>query len=489
MKVGGIVARQPNILFLFPDQLRADFLGCYGAAFARTPAIDALAAESTVYERAASMHPVCIPARAALLTGCNAVSTGVLTNNYWLRPDHEGCGMPSWPTLLSRAGYHTEGIGKMHFIPWDDPEGFAHRVVSEDKRHIHIQDDYADYLAAHGLQKRRGWDEEGYTEYLMASVSGIPYEHQVDVWCGREAVRFLETYDGDKPFACMVAFPGPHDPYDPPADWAQKFDPAEMPPALPRTADSDAFRDELIKSHRGGSSRIDLANFPDSTKRRVRAHYSALIAMIDTQVGAIMAALARRPDADNTIVVLAADHGDFVGDYGFLGKNLFFDAAMHVPMIVRIPGGPKGQRSRELVTVTDLFATFLAVAEVANDTGKDSYPIPTLAPEGASRRRYALGAVGNGVCIQDGRWRLSRYDNGLATLYDLDLPTAEQVNLIDAPEAQAVRAELDAALTAELLKAAQVGFRDKRYRYVTMTAGHPAHERGWQRPYPWDGIA
>ena len=483
------MSKRPNILFLFPDQLRADFLGCYGATFARTPAIDALAAESVVYERAASMHPVCIPARAALLTGCNAVSTGVLTNNYWLRPDHEACGMPSWPTLLSRAGYHTEGIGKMHFIPWDDPEGFAHRVISEDKRHIHIQDDYADYLAAHGLQKRRGWDEEGYTEHLMASVSAIPHEHQVDVWCGREAVRFLDSYDGDKPFACMVAFPGPHDPYDPPADRAAGFDPADMPPALPRTADSDRFRDELISSHRGGSSRVDLGHFPEATQRRVRAHYSALIAMIDEQVGAIMAALARRPDADNTIVVLAADHGDFVGDYGFLGKNLFFDAAMHVPMIVRRPGGPKGQRSRDLVTVTDLFASFLAVAGVEDATGKDSYPIPALAPAGAPRRRHALGAVGNGVCIQDDRWRLSRYDNGLATLYDLDLPTAEQINLIDAPEARTVRAELDAALAAELLKAAQAGFRDRRYQYVTMSAGHAAHSRGWERPYPWNGVA
>jgi arylsulfatase A-like enzyme len=481
------VGKRPNILFLFPDQLRADFLGCYGAEFARTPAIDALAAEGIVYERAASMHPVCIPARAALLTGCNAVSTGVLTNNEWLRPDHEACGQPSWPSLLARAGYHTEAIGKMHFIPWDDAEGFSHRVISEDKRHIHIEDDYAAYLAGHGLRKRRGWEEEGYTESLMASISSIPAEHQVDVWCGRQAVEFLDSYDGDKPFACMVAFPGPHDPYDPPADWAARFDPADMPPALPRNADTDRFRDELIRQHRSGSSQVDLANFPEATKQRVRAHYSALIAMIDEQVGAILAALARRPDADNTIVVLAADHGDFVGDHDFLGKNLFFDAAMHVPMILRLPHGPKGQRSGELVTVTDLFATFLAIAGIDNKTGRDSCALPAVAAEGAPRRRHALGAVGNGVCIQDSRHRLARYDNGLATLYALERPAAEQVNLVDAPEAQDIRAELDAAMAAELLKATRVGHRDKRYPYVTMTAGHPAHRHGWRRPYPWDG--
>jgi arylsulfatase A-like enzyme len=156
------VDRRPNLLFIFPDQLRADYVGCYGAGFARTPAIDALAADGVLYERALSMHPVCVPARAALLTGCNALSTGVLDNTHWLRPDHDSCGMPGWPSLLAAAGYHTEGIGKMHFTPWDFSEGFDHRVISEDKRHTLIEDDYGDYLAGHGLKKLRGWEEEGF---------------------------------------------------------------------------------------------------------------------------------------------------------------------------------------------------------------------------------------------------------------------------------------------------------------------------------------
>lgn len=479
------MTRRPNILFLFPDQLRADFLGCYGAGFAQTPAIDALAAEGVVYERAASMHPVCIPARAALLTGCNAVTTGVLNNNQWLRPDHEACGMPSWPSLLARAGYHTEGIGKMHFIPWDDEEGFTHRVIAEDKRHIHINDDYAGYLAGLGQRKVRGWEEEGYTEHRMASISAQAPEHQVDAWVGRQAVAFLDSYQGDKPFACMVAFAGPHDPYNPPRSYAQRFDPADMPPSLPRTPDSDRFRDELIKSHRGGSSKIDLEDFPEETKRRVRAHYSALIALIDEQVGAILEAVARRPDAGETIVILAADHGDFVGDYDFLGKNLFFQPAMHIPLIVRVPGGPKGVRSQELVTITDLFATFLAIAGVENRTGMDSHPLPVLAPADAKPRHHALGALSNGFAIQDARHRLARYGNGAATLYDLVDDPSEQHNLID--QADAIRAELDTALARELLRATAGAHQDKRYPYVTMTAGHPAHEHGWQRPYPWDG--
>ena len=132
---------RPNIVLLFPDQMRADFLGCYGAGFAKTPNIDKLCAESLQYRDAISPAPICIAARASLLTGFNCIKTGVFTNDQWLRPDHSACGMPTWPELLSGHGYHTEGIGKMHFYPWDIKEGFDHRVIAEDKRHLDIEDD------------------------------------------------------------------------------------------------------------------------------------------------------------------------------------------------------------------------------------------------------------------------------------------------------------------------------------------------------------
>ena len=78
---------RPNIVFIIADQLRHDFLGCYGADFVNTPHIDALAARGMRYERAYSSSPVCVPARASLLTGLNAVRNGVTGNGAWLRPD------------------------------------------------------------------------------------------------------------------------------------------------------------------------------------------------------------------------------------------------------------------------------------------------------------------------------------------------------------------------------------------------------------------
>ena len=94
----------PNIVFLMPDQLRSDFLSCYGANFISTPNIDSLAAEGIRYERAYSASPVCVPARASLLTGLNAIRTGVLDNGLWLRPDLAACGLRTWPEYLNEQG-------------------------------------------------------------------------------------------------------------------------------------------------------------------------------------------------------------------------------------------------------------------------------------------------------------------------------------------------------------------------------------------------
>ena len=110
----------PNIVFLFPDQLRPDFLSCYGAEFIKTPNIDALAKEGVRYERAYSGSPVCVPARTALLTGMNAIRNGVTDNLHRIRSDYAEAGIKTWPQILSDAGYYTTGIGKMHFYPWDE---------------------------------------------------------------------------------------------------------------------------------------------------------------------------------------------------------------------------------------------------------------------------------------------------------------------------------------------------------------------------------
>lgn len=474
--------RRPNIVFLMPDQLRWDFVGAYRQPHARTPHLDALAMRGTVFERCLSPSPVCIPARASMLTGHNALSTGVLNNNHWLRPDHDACGVPSFATLLSAAGYHTEAIGKMHFIPWDRSEGFRHRVIAEDKRHIHIRDDYHDYLAAHGLRKFAGPEEPGYAEGRMASISLVPPEHQVDAWVGARSVAFLEAYRGDGPFFLWCAFPGPHDPYNPP-DALLGAVAGEMPSAFPATPETAAFRPDMIAAHRQGSAGVDIATFDATAKRRIRRHYQALVGLIDRQVGAIVAAADARRDGRETLVVFSSDHGDFLGDFDFLGKVLFFESSLRVPIIVAGAGTPCG-RSDALVSLTDVFATFCEAAGVASPR-QDSMPLPGLG-RGAARREHVMGATDAGYMIADARCKLSRYRNGVCTLHDVAADPAEQRNLWDDPASSPIREALDRALQAWVLASVLDGHKDKTYPYMTMTPDHPGHRRGWQRSYPAD---
>ena len=98
------MSRPPNIVFLFPDQLRRDFLGCYGATFIDTPNIDWIADNGVRYDNAYSASPLCVPARTALLTGMNAVKNGVTDNLHAIRPDYNDAGIRTWPQLLAEAG-------------------------------------------------------------------------------------------------------------------------------------------------------------------------------------------------------------------------------------------------------------------------------------------------------------------------------------------------------------------------------------------------
>jgi len=422
-----------------------------------------------------------------MLTGQNSIATGVLNNNYWLRPDHDELGVPSFAKILSDAGYHTEAIGKMHFIPWDKSEGFDHRIIAEDKRHIHIRDDYHDYLLDNGLKKYAGPEEPGYVEGRMASISLVPLEHQVDTWVGERSVEFINSYNKDQPFFLWTAFPGPHDPYNPPkelidAELINEVDLVSMPEAFNSTAETLDFRPAIVAAHASGSAQVDISNFTPAMKKRIRLHYQALIRIIDKQVGDIVCAVdALDKNGRDTLIVFSSDHGDFLGDYDFLGKVLFFESSMRVPMIVSGAHIPPG-RSDALVSLSDIFATFTQAAGVTV-TAQDSIPLPGIGL-GDAERQCVMGATDMGYMICTSQLKVCRYHNGVITLHDFVKDPEEQNNLYKNPEYHEQRDALDRHLSTWLTHSVMDGHADKEYPYMTMTPDHPGHRRGWQRTYP-----
>lgn len=478
------MTNRPNLLFIIADQLRADFLGCYGANFVKTPHIDALAAQGIRYERAYSTSPVCVPARASLLTGMNALRNGVLDNSLWLRPDLAACGVRTWPEMLNSAGYYTAGIGKMHFYPWDINHGLQYRVVAEDKRWIHIRDDYYHFLRAHGERKYHGNEHEGYLENKGAIVNRLPWELSVDHFVGEEACRFLKIYSGDGPFAAMVSFPGPHCPYDPNQEFLDQIDPQQMPPAIP-TAPNDA--PQLLRQNVEGNARpwngVDYSTFTDAHKQKIRAHYAASVNQIDVEIGRIMATLKEQGLLENTVVIFTSDHGDYLGDHGFIGKGIYYEGAIHVPLIVRLVGGSAGVYDG-LVELTDITATLLAFAGAQPPQPMDSRPLPEIGLA-TQPRSILFGFVSNGWMAYDGRWKLCKYATGEQHLFDRSADPDELINRVDDPATFHELRRMDDALTREVMRSAALSYHAQKVDTTGMSQEEGFGKEGWQRTYPY----
>lgn len=480
-------AGPPNVVILLPDQLRPDFLGCYGADFVATPAMDALADEAVRYTRAYSSSPLCVPARTALHTGLHPLRTGVLDNIFGLRPDYSAVGIRTLPEQLADAGYLTAAVGKLHFYPWDDRQGYQYRLIAEDKRHLNVRDDYWHFLADHGREKRHGSELPGYAENNGAAVTDLPWDLSVDHFVGEAACHFIREHADEQPFALVVGFPGPHDPYDPNEEFLAKVDRERLPQSIPAVP-GDA--DRLHANNRAYASadwaRLDLSDFPESTKQTMRAHYAALIAQIDLEVGRIVETLRAVGADDNTVIILASDHGDCLGDYDHFGKGVFFESAARIPLLVRLPGGVgRGTTSNALVDLYDLHPSILQICGLPVRSMVDAQALPDPVVAGADARRCIVGALADGWMIRTDRYKLHRYMSGECLLFDIEEDPHEQHNLCRSGEHRDILADLDAQLTTTVMRLVARGRDDLAVIDDAGFAGRGQYGcEGWQRRFP-----
>ena len=476
---------KPNIIFLFPDQLRADFLGCYGADWFDTPNIDRIANSGVRFQNSFSASPVCVPARTALLTGMNAVRNGVTGNLHNLRADYRDAGLETWPELLAANGYYTAGIGKMHFYPWDERRGFQYRVVCEDKRWLHVRDDYYQYLHELGLHKMHGNEFEGYHDGKGAVVSTMPWEHSWDRFVGKEARKFIREYGSEGPFAMMVGFPGPHCPYDPSEEFLEGIDDSKIPAAAPEAPGHiSKLRQQNVAGNRRPWNGVDYTEFPDQAKLKVRKHYSALVKQIDHEVGEILDALEEQGLLENTIVILSSDHGDYLGDHNLIGKASFFESAIRVPLVAMGPGIGQGQVRDEMVELSDVTPTMLALAGVEIPAWYDAQPLPGEGLPGSSGRERIFGLLVDGWMNYDGQYKLHKYSTGEVLLFDMEHDPEEQRNLATNADYQNVLRRLDSELTAHIMESMQSSWDDRLAHNGDLSQDPAFGRQGWRRPWP-----
>ena len=449
----------PNILLIFSDQHRGDALGCVGNRAVRTPNLDGLAAEGVTFRNCNTNSPLCMPARASLMTGLYVNEHGAWGNR--TEADRHG---PSHVRNIRDAGYCTAVIGKTHFRLYQADDGhtrdhasglhdwgyeFAHEVKDTIPSATH-RCYYTDFLTERGKLQVY---EDCARNFRMGQSTGLlrPWEHMpnlleedehIDMYIANTASEWIRSYADDRPFYLQVCLMGPHPPFDAPARYRDMFDPQDMPSAI-----MDAPSEPVSPQIRRMFSRRGLKEMTESQSRTLTSHYYAKIAFDDDAIGVVLQALEEKGLMDNTWVVYTSDHGEMLGDHRFCQKSVFYEGALNVPLIVRPPIGSEPWTARGLTDHFDISATLLDVAN-ARHPGAD-YGISLLSKV-ESGLDSADAQQGKGVVFSEvnlySMARTERYKMTIDSLtrqplemYDLEDDPNELRNLVDEPRLSGLR--------------------------------------------------
>ena len=448
---------RPNILLITADQLRSDALGCYGNAVCRTPNLDALAAQSVVFDWAMTPNPICVPARACITTGNYPhVCTGHKENTGRIRPDQV-----KLAEHFAGCGYRTYSCGKLHYVPYARPgqprivHGFEHAEIAESGRwlcevdptgQVRGLEDYLDFLAD------RGWG--GYSRAhghgnndVRPCISPLPEELHVDHWVADRGIACLRRHaqrgDG-RPFLLHCGFPKPHAPLDPPHRFVSLYDPRTIPPP--------AGDESLLADRNPYTARERITHAQDSlspaARQVIKAYYYALITHQDEQIGRLAAALRETGQWDSTIIVFTSDHGDLMGDFGGYFKCVFLEGSVHVPLLVRAPGAAPGRRA-QLAGLQDILPTLAGLSDCPLPQAVQGLDLsPVLADSAAPGRELfysqCLDQPRQSAMVFDGRWKYCWAQEGpTEELYDLQADPRELVNLASRESGMAREALLE----------------------------------------------
>lgn len=462
---------QPNILVLMADQLRQDALGCYGNEIIRTPNIDRLAERGVRFENAYCPTPICVASRMSFITGHRAARHHWVANNALPGPVPE---LPTLMTLLHRAGYHTQGIGKMHFR--GRLYGFQDLQRMEEGVRFRVDDDYMLHLKRAGVRTRY---PQGIRDllYYQPQTNGIPEEHSKSRWVANESVAFLRQHmkhRPGKPFFLWSSWIAPHPPFACSEPYDSMYDPGKMPDPV-HTERPLSTIPQPARPHR---SRLDGAHLDPDRMRRIRALYAGLVTQVDDCLGQILSELEALGLADNTVVLFTTDHGDMLGDHGLSQKNVPYEAASRIPLLLQWPGRTEPRKvSDGLVGLEDFLPTLIEELGLQYDDTSGRLPGSSLLGEaggGPSEKRddYVIdygSEKARWISVCDGKHKYALWAfNGYEELYDLREDPHEVSNIVAKEPDLAARLRVR-ALEWEREHGLAESFDDQG-RFVTYTA-------------------
>ena len=452
-----------NILVFLCDQLRADLLGCYGNTLVRTPNIDALAAESIVFDRAYTPTAICSPARASLMTGVYPHQHHMFNNSSprysycrHLRPDITT--LADW--MAAETCYESAYFGKWHIGPVAD---------LFNSRFEHVAEPYPD--GPEFMKKGHWHPTRGHFPSCRDVTGGkagtvaAPMEAFPDVVAARYTREFLRSPNGDRPFTLFCAFPGPHMPWRVPEEFGIRYNTGDIP-LWPNRHDRFEGKPHsqrklrLMEDHPSGLHYLERG---DEQLKEMLACCFSYVELIDMLIGEVIATLKGLGLYEDTAIVLTTDHGDMAGSHGFLTKGSFmYDEIYRIPLLLKPTGEPTPQRCALPVHLMDVTATCLHIMSGEEQTtmgaqGLDGQSL--LRSVGAdpvwSRSVHYAEYHGDWYghysarMVTDGRYKLVWNLMDLGEFYDLENDPHELENRFYDPRVRSLRNECFQDLVAE----------------------------------------
>jgi arylsulfatase A-like enzyme len=404
-------AGKPNILFLFADDQRADTIAAHGNPHIKTPNLDKLAASGFSFRSnycfGGNSGAVCVPSRAMLMSG-----------KVWFHVDTATLkGAKLLPELLQENGYVTFGTGK-----WHNGQPSWLRAFQRGKAVMFGG------MSDHTKVPVRDLGPDG---KLTSERTGEKFSSEL---FADAVIEFLRSHDEKKPFFAYVAFTAPHDPRMPPEAFREMYY-RNLPPLPANYLPQLPFDNGMMK----GGRDENLAPWPrtEAVIRDQLAEYYGLITHMDEQIGRILETLKQTGQADNTLIVYAADNGLALGSHGLLGKQSVFEHSMRVPLIFVGPGIPQGKSTRAFSYLLDIYPTLcdLIGIQCPPDLEGESLRPVWEGKKDRVRDSVFLPYIDIQRAIRDERWKLICYPKiGHMQLFDLRTDPDEKTNLIDRAE-------------------------------------------------------
>lgn len=421
---------RPNVLFIAIDD-QNDWIGCLqGHPQIKTPHIDKLASQGTLFLNAHCQAPLCNPSRTSLMTGLRPDTTGVYGLAPWFRRLPEWQDRVTLPQHFAAHGYRTLTTGKIYH------GGYGRRKADEE---FHV----IGPPPGVGVRPASKLVKDTPAPHPLVDWGVFPHqdEDKGDWKVASWAVEQLKS-PPEEPFFLSVGFFLPHVPCYATQKWFDLYPEDELllPPIQARDR-ADTPRFSWYLHWRLPEPRLKYLREANQWKNLVRS-YMACTSFVDSQVGRVLDALEASGKRDNTIIVLWSDHGWHLGEKEITGKNTLWDRSTRVPLLFAGPGVASG-RCVQPAELLDIYPTLVDLCRLKPVDGLEGHSLMPQLQDAETERPWPAitthNAGNHGIRSRD--WRYIRYADGSEELYDMRKDPHEFDNLAADPAHQSVLAE------------------------------------------------